>query len=168
MGTHLPLASLTLVLPQEPGRIEYYNQLFCLCGHLGGVSEIQTSLDVSDFQIGHKRSRRIDLFSSVMHSYLFQLLDVLYRQVNYHFGQWGVPNFVMASSNHIVAVIQGAGNTMALAWDSELIYLSDLSYLRKQAISAGCQLSSAVWLAGLETRDIQGISLFKIVVRCAR
>ena len=22
-------------LPQEPGRIEYYNQLFCLCGHLG-------------------------------------------------------------------------------------------------------------------------------------
>ena len=34
--------------PQEPGRIEYYNQLFCLRGHLGGVSEIQTSLDVSD------------------------------------------------------------------------------------------------------------------------
>ena len=47
---HLPLTSLTRVrvLPQEPGRIEYYNQLFCLCGHLGGVSEIQTSLDVSD------------------------------------------------------------------------------------------------------------------------
>ena len=35
-------------IPQEPGRIEYYNQLFCLRGHLGGVSEIQTSLDVSD------------------------------------------------------------------------------------------------------------------------
>ena len=35
-------------LPQEPGRIEYHNQLFCLRGHLGGVSEIQTSLDVSD------------------------------------------------------------------------------------------------------------------------
>ena len=35
------------VLPQEPGCIEYYNQLFCLCGHLGGVSEIQTSLDIS-------------------------------------------------------------------------------------------------------------------------
>ena len=33
-------------IPQEPGRIEYYNQLFCLRGHLGGVS--QTSLDVSD------------------------------------------------------------------------------------------------------------------------
>ena len=42
------------VLPNHFGRetvpsgIEYYNQLFCLCGHLGGVSEIQTSLDVSD------------------------------------------------------------------------------------------------------------------------
>ena len=35
-------------IPQEPGRIEYYNQLFCLRGHHGGVSEIQTSLDVSD------------------------------------------------------------------------------------------------------------------------
>ena len=35
-------------LPHEPGRIEYYNKLFCLCGHLGGVSEIQISLDVSD------------------------------------------------------------------------------------------------------------------------
>ena len=34
---HLPLANLTRVLvpPQEPGRIEYYNQLFCLYGHLG-------------------------------------------------------------------------------------------------------------------------------------
>ena len=45
---HPPLASLTRVLPQEPGRVEYYNQFFCLCGHLGGVSEIQTSLDVLD------------------------------------------------------------------------------------------------------------------------
>ena len=35
-------------IPQEPGRIEYYNQLFCLRGHLRGVSEIQTPLDVSD------------------------------------------------------------------------------------------------------------------------
>ena len=35
-------------IPQEPGRIEYYNQLFSPRGHLGGVSEIQTSLDVSD------------------------------------------------------------------------------------------------------------------------
>ena len=64
MGTHFPLASLTRVLPQEPGRIEYYIQLFCLCGHLGGgggVSEIYTSLDVSDLKIGHKKSRRIDL-----------------------------------------------------------------------------------------------------------
>ena len=35
-------------IPQEPGRIEYYNQLFCVRGNIGGVSEIQTSLDVSD------------------------------------------------------------------------------------------------------------------------
>ena len=48
-------------IPQEPGHIEYYNQLFCLRGHLGSVSEIQTSLDVSDLKICHKRSRRIDL-----------------------------------------------------------------------------------------------------------
>ena len=34
---HLPLASLTRVLPQGPGRIEYY---ICLCGHFGVVSEI--------------------------------------------------------------------------------------------------------------------------------
>ena len=43
--THLLLASLTRVLPQEPGRTEYS---ICLCGHLGGVSEIQNSLNVSD------------------------------------------------------------------------------------------------------------------------
>ena len=66
----------------------------------------------------------------------------------YHFGQWVVPNFVMAASNHIVAAIQGAGNTMTPAWDSELIYLSDLSSQRKQARFAYSQLSNAVWLAG--------------------
>ena len=109
--------------------------------------------------------------SSVMHSYLFPLLDVLYRQVgNLSFWQWIVPNFVMAASNHIlvVAAIQGAGNTMISAWDSELIYLSDLSYQRKQASCAVSQLSNAVRLAGLETHDIQGISLFKIVGLYAR
>ena len=78
-----------------------------------------------------------------------------------YFGLWGVglPNFVMAASNHIVAAIQGAGDTITSAWDSEqteLIYLSDLSYQRKQASFAVSQLSSAVWLAGLETRDILG------------
>ena len=36
----------------------------------------------------------------------------------------------MAASNHIVAAIQGAGNTMTSAWASELIYLL---YQRKQA-----------------------------------
>ena len=43
------LASLT----REPGRIEYS---ICLCGHLGGVSEIQKSLDVSDLFKGHEDS----------------------------------------------------------------------------------------------------------------
>ena len=47
----------------------------------------------------------------------------------------------MASSNHIVDAIHGAGNTMTSAWDSELIYLSDLSYQRKQASYALIQLS---------------------------
>ena len=37
-------------LQHEPGLIEYYNQLFCLCGHLWSVSEIQTSLNGSDLQ----------------------------------------------------------------------------------------------------------------------
>ena len=37
--SHLPLVSLTPVLPREPGRIESY---ICLCGHFGGVYEIQT------------------------------------------------------------------------------------------------------------------------------
>ena len=51
--------------------------------------------------------------SSLMHSYLFPLLEVLYRQVgNLSFGQSSVPSFVMAASTHIVAAIQEAGNTM--------------------------------------------------------
>ena len=81
--------------------------------------------------------------SSVIHSHMFPLLDVLYKQVgNLSFGQWRVSNFVMASSNHIVAAIQGAENTMTSAWDFELIYLSDLSYQRKQASYALSQLST--------------------------
>ena len=45
--------------------------------------------------------------SSVMHSYLFPLL----------------PNFVMAASNHKVAAIQGARNTITSVWDTELIHI---------------------------------------------
>ena len=105
--------------------------------------------------------------SSLVHSYLFLLLDVLYRQVgNLSFWTLRCAEFVMAASNHIVATIQGARNTMPSAWHSELII--DLSYQRKLASYALSQLSSAFWLAGLETRDIQGIWLFKIVERCAR
>ena len=54
--------------------------------------------------------------SSLIHSHMFTLLDVLYRKVwNLSFGKWHVPNFVMAASNHIVAALQGAGNTMTSA-----------------------------------------------------
>ena len=112
--------------------------------------------------------------SSLIHSHMFPLLDVLYRQVgNLSFGQWRVPNFVMAASNHIVAAIQRAGNTMTSAWDSELIYLSELSYQRKQASKLWSQpaanaWSRALWLVGLATHNIQGIWLFKVVGPYAR
>ena len=129
-------------IPQEPGRIEYYNQLFCLRGHLESVSEIQTSLDVSDLYV-IKGREELTSCSSLIHSHMFPLLDILYRQVgNLSFGKWRLPNFVMAASNHIVTAIQGAGNTTTSAWDSELIYLSDLSYQRRQAIYALSQLST--------------------------
>ena len=53
---------------------------------------------------------------SLMHSYLFPLLDVLYRQVgNLAFWTVRCAEFVMAASDHIVAAIQGAGNTMPSA-----------------------------------------------------
>ena len=74
----------------------------------------------------------------------------------------------MAASNHIVDATQGAGSIMKSACDPKLIYLSDLSYQRKQASFAVIQLSIAVCSDGLETCDIQGISLFKIVGRYAR
>ena len=49
---------------------------------------------------------------SLMHSFLFPLLDVSYRQVgNLSFWTVRCAEFVIAS-NHIVAAIQGAGDTM--------------------------------------------------------
>ena len=88
-----------------------------------------------------KGRKELTSCSSLIHSHMFPLLDVLYRQVgNLKFGQWRVPNFVMAASNHIVVAIQGAGNTMTS--DSELIYLSGLSYQLKQASYALSQLST--------------------------
>ena len=54
--------------------------------------------------------------SSLVHSYLFPFLDVLYKQVgNLSFWTVRCAEFVMAASNHIVAAIQGAGNTMPSA-----------------------------------------------------
>ena len=90
-----------------------------------------------------KGREKLTSCSSLIHIHMFPLLDVLYRQVgNLSFGQWCLPNFVMAASNHIVAAIQGAGNTMTSAWDSKLIYLSDLSSQRKQASYALSRLST--------------------------
>ena len=69
-----------------------------------------------------KGHEELNSCSAVMHSYLFPLLDVLYRKLSWE------SEFRHGANNHIVAAIQGAGNTMTSAWDSELIYLSDLSY----------------------------------------
>ena len=46
----------------------------CLCGHLGGVCEIQTSFDVSDLFKSHEE---LTSCSALKHSYLLPLLDVL-------------------------------------------------------------------------------------------
>ena len=54
--------------------------------------------------------------SSVMHSYLFPLLDVVYRQVgNLSFWLVSCTEFHHGGYNHIVAAIHGAGNTMTSA-----------------------------------------------------
>ena len=61
MFLYLPLASLTRVLPQELGLIDYF---ICLCGHFGGVSEIQTSLDVSDLFKGQEEMTSCSVLST--------------------------------------------------------------------------------------------------------
>ena len=78
--------------------------------------------------------------SSLIHSHMFPLLDVLYRQVgNLPFGQWRVLNFVMATSNHIVAAIQGARN-ISVRFRAYLSIWSIIPTGNKQAmLSAGCQ-----------------------------
>ena len=95
VGKHLLLASLMRVLPQEPGRIEYYYQLFCLCGHLGGGGErclrFKPPWMFQIYKYVIKGHEELTSCSSVMHSYLFPLLDVLSNYINKlgisHFGQ---------------------------------------------------------------------------------
>ena len=87
-----------------------------------GVSEIQTSWMFQIYKYVIKGHEELTSCLAVMHSYLFPLLDVLYRKLSWE------SKFRHGANNHIVAAIQGAGNTMTSAWDSELIYLSDLSY----------------------------------------
>ena len=106
----------------------------CQCDHLGGVSEIQTSLNVSDLKKVIKGHEEWISSSSLMHRYPFPLLDVLYRQVG-SLSFWTVRCTEFRHGRH-----QGARNTMTSAWDSELIYLSDLTYRRKYASFAHRQL----------------------------
>ena len=82
------------------------------------------------------RTPTITSCSSLMHSYLFPFLDVLYRQVG-NLSFWRVRCTEFLHGGH-----QGALNTMTSA--SLSIYLSDLSCQRKQASFALRQVSSAV------------------------
>ena len=111
--SHLPSASLKL--PQEPGRTDYYNQLFCLCGHHGGVSEIQTLLDVSDLKIGQKRSRRIHLLF-ISHAQLPVTVARFIIQTSWESLILDCEVYrILATSYHIVTALPGAGNTMTSA-----------------------------------------------------
>ena len=93
------LASLTRVLTAGA----------CLCGNLGGGGGVWDSNLIGCFRF-IKRSLRIDLFFSSQHSYLFPLLDVLYRQVG-NLIVWTLrfTEILMAASNHIVAAIREFG-----------------------------------------------------------
>ena len=98
--------------------------------------------------------------SSLIHSDMFPLLDVLYRQVgNLSFGQWRVPPFRELGTQWHQREIPSLS-----------IYLIYHTNGKKQAmLSASVNAwSRALWLAGLATRDIQGIWLFKIVGLYAR
>ena len=67
--------------PQEPGRIKYYNQLFCLRGHLGGCLRFKPHCMFQIYQYVMKGPEELTPCASLIHSHMFPLLDVLYRQV---------------------------------------------------------------------------------------
>ena len=68
-------------IPQEPGRIKYYNQLFCLRGHLGGGLRFKPHWMFQIYKYVIKVREELTSCSSLLHSHMFPLLDVSYRQV---------------------------------------------------------------------------------------
>ena len=105
-------------------------------------------------------SRRIDLLFSSHHSYLFPLLDVLYKQVE-RFTFWTVR--CTKSSNHNSDRHEGVQYTMTSAWDSKLFYIYHINGNKQALLSGSCQLLSDWPVLRRSARNIQGISLFKIV-----
>ena len=96
--------------------------------------------------------------SSLIHSHMFLLLYVLYRQAgNLSFGQWRVPPFRELGTQWHQREIPSLS-----------IYLIYHTNGNKQAMLSVNAWSRALWLAGLATRDIQGIWLLKIVGLYAR
>ena len=146
-------------IPQESGRIEYSNQLSGYVVILGVCLRFKPHWMFQIYKYVIKGCEELTSCSSLIHSHMFPLLDVLYRQVgNLSFGQWRVPNFVMASGSW-------EHNDISLRFWAYLsiwsIIPTEISKLCSQ--SAVNAWSRALWLAGLATRDIQGIWLFKIV-----
>ena len=86
--------------------------------------------------------------SSLIHSHMFPLLDVLYRLVgNLSFGQ------------------RREHNDISVRFRASVYHTNGSKLCSQPTVNAW---SRALWLAGLVTRDIQGIWLFKIVEPFAR
>ena len=68
-------------IPHESGCIEYYNQLFYRCGHLGGCLRFKPLWMFQIYKYVIKGHQELTSCSSLIYSPMFSLLDVLYRQV---------------------------------------------------------------------------------------
>ena len=130
-------------LPQEPGRIEYsIISYICLCVILGVCLRFKPHWMFQIYRKVIKGHEELTSCSSLMNSFLFPLLDILYRQVgNLSFWTVRCTEFRHGGQYSYSGCHQGARNTMTSAWDSEIFYLSDLSYQRNQASFALSQLS---------------------------
>ena len=117
MLSHLPLASLTRVFTARAWPYRVLQSVFLpMWSSWGCVLRFKPHWMFQIYKYVIKGLKELTSCSSLLHSYLFPLLDVLYRQVgNLSFWTERCAEFVMAVSNHIVAAIQGAGNTMPSA-----------------------------------------------------